>query len=96
MSGDKFEIQKYKLAIIGCGGVGKSSLHFRFVQSYFSECANILTDDVYLKQCVIDGRIVHMDSKCNIHEISRYLPTFAFSSNKCSYMKLAKMLVRKS
>ncbi|GBM10728.1 hypothetical protein AVEN_78991-1 [Araneus ventricosus] len=55
--------QTYKLVVVGGGGVGKSALTIRFIQSYFVTDYDPTIEDSYTKQCVIDGQVARLDSK---------------------------------
>ncbi|KAG8201457.1 hypothetical protein JTE90_024327 [Oedothorax gibbosus] len=51
----------YKLVVVGSGGVGKSALTIRFIQSYFVTDYDPTIEDSYTKQCVIDGQVARLD-----------------------------------
>ncbi|GFS31787.1 ras-related protein R-Ras2 [Trichonephila inaurata madagascariensis] len=53
--------QTYKLVVVGGGGVGKSALTIRFIQSYFVVDYDPTIEDSYTKQCVIDGQVARLD-----------------------------------
>ncbi|CAL1267068.1 unnamed protein product [Larinioides sclopetarius] len=53
--------QTYKLVVVGGGGVGKSALTIRFIQSYFVTDYDPTIEDSYTKQCVIDGQVARLD-----------------------------------
>jgi len=46
--------EEYKLAVLGCGGVGKSALIIQFIQNISLEADPPTFDDSYCKQVVID------------------------------------------
>ena len=62
MAGD--HDRQYKLVVVGGGGVGKSALTIQFIQSHFVSDYDPTIEDSYRKQCVIDDRVAHLDSKC--------------------------------
>uniref|UniRef100_A0A8C2FTE1 RAS related 2 n=1 Tax=Cyprinus carpio TaxID=7962 RepID=A0A8C2FTE1_CYPCA len=55
--------EKYRLVVVGGGGVGKSALTIQFIQSYFVTDYDPTIEDSYTKQCVIDERPARLDSK---------------------------------
>ena len=55
--------EKYRLVVVGGGGVGKSALTIQFIQSYFVTDYDPTIEDSYTKQCVIDERAARLDSK---------------------------------
>ena len=55
--------RQYKLVVVGGGGVGKSALTIQFIQSHFVQDYDPTIEDSYRKQCVIDDRVAHLDSK---------------------------------
>ena len=63
MAGD--HDRQYKLVVVGGGGVGKSALTIQFIQSHFVSDYDPTIEDSYRKQCVIDDRVAHLDSKCS-------------------------------
>ena len=65
MSKDKDVDKQYKLVVVGGGGVGKSALTIQFIQSHFVSDYDPTIEDSYTKQCVIDERVAHLDSKCS-------------------------------
>ena len=65
MSGGELDRQ-YKLVVVGGGGVGKSALTIQFIQSHFVQDYDPTIEDSYRKQCVIDDRVAHLDSKYHL------------------------------
>ncbi|XP_072348501.1 ras-related protein R-Ras2-like [Scyliorhinus torazame] len=53
--------EKFKLVVVGGGGVGKSALTIQFIQSYFVSDYDPTIEDSYTKQCVIDDRTARLD-----------------------------------
>ncbi|XP_076465776.1 GTP-binding protein Rit2-like [Babylonia areolata] len=53
--------RKFKLVILGDGGVGKSALVIQFVSHRFQEYHDPTIEDVYEQQCRIDGEPAHLD-----------------------------------
>ncbi|XP_061077786.1 ras-related protein R-Ras2-like isoform X3 [Conger conger] len=53
--------EKYRLVVVGGGGVGKSALTIQFIQSYFVTDYDPTIEDSYTKQCVIDQRAARLD-----------------------------------
>ncbi|XP_058256560.1 ras-related protein R-Ras2 isoform X2 [Hemibagrus wyckioides] len=53
--------EKYRLVVVGGGGVGKSALTIQFIQSYFVTDYDPTIEDSYTKQCVIDERPARLD-----------------------------------
>uniref|UniRef100_A0A673V4P4 RAS related 2 n=1 Tax=Suricata suricatta TaxID=37032 RepID=A0A673V4P4_SURSU len=54
-------LEKYRLLVVGGGGVGKSALTIQFIQSYFVTDYDPTIEDAYTKQCVIDDRAARLD-----------------------------------
>ncbi|XP_053576592.1 ras-related protein R-Ras2 isoform X2 [Bombina bombina] len=52
---------RYRLVVVGGGGVGKSALTIQFIQSYFITEYDPTIEDSYTKQCVIDNRVAKLD-----------------------------------
>ncbi|XP_037685078.1 ras-related protein R-Ras2-like [Choloepus didactylus] len=59
--GDGSGQEKYRLVVVGGGGVGKSALTIQFIQSYFVTDYDPSIEDSYTKQCVIDDRAARLD-----------------------------------
>jgi len=55
------KLPKYKLVVIGEGGVGKSSLTIQFFQRQFLDYYDPTIEDQYIQHCEIDGNWVIMD-----------------------------------
>ncbi|XP_041370707.1 GTP-binding protein Rit1-like isoform X2 [Gigantopelta aegis] len=53
--------KKYKLVILGDGGVGKSALVIQFVCHKFQEYHDPTIEDAYEHQCKLDGEAAHLD-----------------------------------
>jgi len=53
--------QKYKIVVVGGGGVGKSAITIQFIQSYFVTDYDPTIEDSYTKQCVIDDNVAKLD-----------------------------------
>lgn len=53
--------EKYRLVVVGGGGVGKSALTIQFIQSYFVTDYDPTIEDSYTKQCVIDEKAARLD-----------------------------------
>ncbi|KAK7115338.1 GTP-binding protein Rit2-like [Littorina saxatilis] len=53
--------RKFKLVILGDGGVGKSALVIQFVSHRFQEYHDPTIEDAYEQQCRIDGEPAHLD-----------------------------------
>uniref|UniRef100_A0A8C5WSJ0 RAS related n=1 Tax=Laticauda laticaudata TaxID=8630 RepID=A0A8C5WSJ0_LATLA len=54
-------LEKYKLVVVGGGGVGKSALTIQFIQSYFVSDYDPTIEDSYTKICNIDGISTRLD-----------------------------------
>ncbi|XP_013921200.1 PREDICTED: ras-related protein R-Ras [Thamnophis sirtalis] len=54
-------LEKYKLVVVGGGGVGKSALTIQFIQSYFVSDYDPTIEDSYTKVCNIDGISTRLD-----------------------------------
>lgn len=52
---------KYKIVVVGGGGVGKSAITIQFIQSYFVTDYDPTIEDSYTKQCVIDDSVARLD-----------------------------------
>jgi len=52
---------KYKIVVVGGGGVGKSAITIQFIQSYFVTDYDPTIEDSYTKQCVIDDEVARLD-----------------------------------
>ncbi|KAF8501403.1 ras family-domain-containing protein [Russula emetica] len=48
-------LREYKLVVIGSGGVGKSALTIQFMHNRFVEDYDPTIEDLYRKECFIDG-----------------------------------------
>mmetsp|Transcript_19365 Transcript_19365/g.50321 ORF Transcript_19365/g.50321 Transcript_19365/m.50321 type:complete len:198 (-) Transcript_19365:75-668(-) len=59
--GSQGHIKEYKLVLVGGGGVGKSALTIRFIQSQFVDEYDPTIEDSYRKQCVIDEEVALLD-----------------------------------
>nr|XP_056719234.1 ras-related protein R-Ras [Euleptes europaea] len=53
--------EKFKLVVVGGGGVGKSALTIQFIQSYFVSDYDPTIEDSYTKICSIDGTQTRLD-----------------------------------
>ncbi|XP_028669432.1 ras-related protein R-Ras [Erpetoichthys calabaricus] len=53
--------EKYKLVVVGGGGVGKSALTIQFIQSYFVSDYDPTIEDSYTKICSVDGITTRLD-----------------------------------
>lgn len=58
MSGDE---ERFKLVVVGGGGVGKSALTIQFIQSYFVSDYDPTIEDSYTKICTVDGKETRLD-----------------------------------
>jgi len=54
-------LREYKLVLVGGGGVGKSALTVRFIQSHFVIEYDPTIEDSYRKQAVIDDEVALID-----------------------------------
>jgi len=52
---DSSRVRQYKIAVLGPGGVGKSSLTVRYVRSTFIEIYDPTIEDAFRHQTVVDG-----------------------------------------
>ncbi|XP_023262851.1 ras-related protein R-Ras [Seriola lalandi dorsalis] len=64
MSGEE---ERFKLVVVGGGGVGKSALTIQFIQSYFVSDYDPTIEDSYTKICTVDGKETRLDSKAPSH-----------------------------
>ncbi|XP_054664373.1 ras-related protein R-Ras [Grus americana] len=53
--------ERFRLVVLGGGGVGKSALSVRFVQSYFVPDYDPTIEDSYTKLCTVDGVPARLD-----------------------------------
>uniref|UniRef100_G3NM43 RAS related n=1 Tax=Gasterosteus aculeatus aculeatus TaxID=481459 RepID=G3NM43_GASAC len=58
MSGEE---ERFKLVVVGGGGVGKSALTIQFIQSYFVSDYDPTIEDSYTKICSVDGKETRLD-----------------------------------
>ncbi|CCH59018.1 hypothetical protein TBLA_0B01750 [Henningerozyma blattae CBS 6284] len=58
---NKSNIREYKLVVVGGGGVGKSALTIRLIQSHFVDEYDPTIEDSYRKQVVIDDKVTILD-----------------------------------
>ena len=58
---DGSDQKKYRLVVVGGGGVGKSALTNQFIQSYFVTDYDPTVEDSYPKQCVMGDRAARLD-----------------------------------
>jgi GTPase KRas protein len=54
-------LREYKLVVIGSGGVGKSALTIQFMHNRFEEDYDPTIEDLYRKDCFIDGEETLID-----------------------------------
>lgn len=54
-------LREYKLVVIGSGGVGKSALTIQFMHNRFVEDYDPTIEDLYRKDCFIDGQETLVD-----------------------------------
>ncbi|KAJ6452718.1 ras protein [Mycena vitilis] len=54
-------MDKFRLAILGDGGVGKTALAVQFTMSCFVETYDPTIEDCYRKQCIVDNRMCHVE-----------------------------------
>lgn len=76
MSREKDTERQYKLVVVGGGGVGKSALTIQFIQSHFVSDYDPTIEDSYRKQCVIDERVAHLDSKYSFYGLFKGVSYF--------------------
>ncbi|CAO3612158.1 unnamed protein product [Cunninghamella echinulata] len=57
----KKDDEKYKIVIVGGGGVGKSAITIQFIQSHFVDEYDPTIEDSYRKQCIIDQETALLD-----------------------------------
>ncbi|KAM9393249.1 ras-related protein R-Ras [Pholidichthys leucotaenia] len=55
------EGERFKLVVVGGGGVGKSALTIQFIQSYFVSDYDPTIEDSYTKICTVDGKETRLD-----------------------------------
>ncbi|KAG7279456.1 hypothetical protein CRUP_038229 [Coryphaenoides rupestris] len=55
------EEERFKLVVVGGGGVGKSALTIQFIQSYFVSDYDPTIEDSYTKICTVDGKETRLD-----------------------------------
>ncbi|KAG5279958.1 hypothetical protein AALO_G00083410 [Alosa alosa] len=55
------EEERFKLVVVGGGGVGKSALTIQFIQSYFVSDYDPTIEDSYTKICTVDGTETRLD-----------------------------------
>jgi len=55
------EPTKFKMVVVGAGGVGKSALTIQLIQNHFVEDYDPTIEDSYIKQVVVDGSICILD-----------------------------------
>jgi len=61
LKGRRMNQNKYKIVVVGGGGVGKSAITIQFIQSYFVTDYDPTIEDSYTKQCVIDDDVARLD-----------------------------------
>jgi len=61
IKGRRMNENKYKIVVVGGGGVGKSAITIQFIQSYFVTDYGPTIEDSYTKQCVIDDDVARLD-----------------------------------
>lgn len=61
IKGRRMNQNKYKIVVVGGGGVGKSAITIQFIQSYFVTDYDPTIEDSYTKQCVIDDDVARLD-----------------------------------
>ncbi|KAG5832037.1 ras-related protein R-Ras isoform X2 [Anguilla rostrata] len=55
------EEERFKIVVVGGGGVGKSALTIQFIQSYFVSDYDPTIEDSYTKICSVDGKQTRLD-----------------------------------
>ncbi|EFC44134.1 ras family small GTPase [Naegleria gruberi] len=61
MSSSNRKQAEYKIAVVGGGGVGKSSLTIQFVQHYYQAQYDPTIEDSYQKQIKVDDKVVQLE-----------------------------------
>lgn len=52
---------EYRIAFLGCNGVGKSAITIQLINNHFVEAYDPTIEDSYRKQVVIDGKTCLVD-----------------------------------
>ena len=69
------QLVRYKLVVVGDGGVGKSAITIQFFQKLFVTDYDPTIEDSYLQHCEVDGDMCILDGKF-LH--TRYYYYFLF------------------
>lgn len=56
-------LTRYKLVVVGDGGVGKSALTIQFFQKLFVTDYDPTIEDSYIQHCEIDGQLCVLDGE---------------------------------
>jgi small GTP-binding protein len=57
----KDQIEEYKIAVVGAGGVGKSAITVQYIQNVFVQDYDPTIEDSYRKHTKVDGTNVHLE-----------------------------------
>lgn len=76
--GNEGDITRYRLVVVGDGGVGKSAITIQYFQKLFVTNYDPTIEDSYIQHAVIDGELCILDGKFKVD--SHLLSVFSFSS----------------
>lgn len=69
--GNDGDITRYRLVVVGDGGVGKSAITIQYFQKLFVTNYDPTIEDSYIQHAVIDGELCILDGKDRIYLISK-------------------------
>lgn len=61
--GNEGDITRYRLVVVGDGGVGKSAITIQYFQKLFVTNYDPTIEDSYIQHAVIDGELCILDGK---------------------------------
>lgn len=71
--GNDGDITRYRLVVVGDGGVGKSAITIQYFQKLFVTNYDPTIEDSYIQHAVIDGELCILDGKDRIYLISKFI-----------------------
>lgn len=64
--GNEGDITRYRLVVVGDGGVGKSAITIQYFQKLFVTNYDPTIEDSYIQHAVIDGELCILDGKLKV------------------------------
>ncbi len=70
--GNDENITRYRLVVVGDGGVGKSAITIQYFQKLFVTNYDPTIEDSYIQHAVIDGELCILDGKCHSDRVTLF------------------------